>query len=135
MATPADVTEGWPIAQIVLATFSGGIATHLLNAVITRRSRTVTDGRTIVAGSVEWANALHEQNVAITQRSDAISAENQEFKRKYSLLEDRLEEMEDRFNAQQKRNAEHNIWDERAAMIIRDRIDPTFPDPPALEVA
>jgi hypothetical protein len=127
MASPAEITEGWPVAQIVLATFSGGIAGHLLNAVINRRSRNVQDGRTVVAGSVEWANALHEQNVSITR-------ENQEFKVKYNALEQRFEDLEDRFDAQQKRNAKHSEWDERATLVIRE-IDPTFPDPPALEVA
>lgn len=128
MASPAEITEGWPIAQIVLATFSGGVAGHLLNAVVNRRSRNVQDGRTVVAGSVEWANALHAQNVA-------ISAENAEFKVKYNSLEERFEELEDRFDAQQRRNVRHGVWDEKAAKIIRENIDASFPDPPSLEVA
>ena len=128
MATPAEMIEGISIAEIVLGVFTGGIGVNLLNSVLNRRSRSVQDGRTVVAGSVEWANALHEQNVAITKQNNEILAENREYKR-------RFDELEDRFNDQQDRNREHGAWDEKAAAIIREKIDPTFPDPPALEVA
>lgn len=115
MGDASQVVEGFTMLHLLLTGSGSAVVVAAGNAWWNRKSRSADPAKTIVAGSVEWANAVHSDN---------------------EKLRDRFEKLERRFDDQQEILRVHHKWDLMAAKKIRE-LDPdaNFPDPPALEAA
>lgn len=102
------------ILNYILTGGGAALITQIANAVINRKSRQTADARSVIAGSVEWANAVHED---------------------YQEMRDELREVKVLLRGIQAQWRVHAEWDVTALGLIRRDIDPLFPEPPTMEAA
>lgn len=105
--------EDTDVLNYILTGGGSALVVQIVNAVINRKNRQADGAKQIVSGSLEWA--------------DRVDKDNERLRIALERVEAKLDRMTQGLRV-------HNRWDELAAARIRD-IDPSFPDPPSLEVA
>lgn len=106
--------EDTNVLNYILTGGGAALITQIANAIINRKSRQTADARSVIAGSVEWANAVHED---------------------YQEMRDELREVKVLLRGIQSQWRVHSHWDVTALDLIRRDIDPLFPEPPSMETA